>query len=321
MAEVGSRDGDERDPPASPTPPLQAHLLALLADPVQGQGAHGRAARTPRLAIVRGAGSRSAEPATRRSSVAAMDSALARLAGRHDPVACRPADRRSTHASISRASTSPEDALHPRAAGLARPGGAGAPRRPPTARVTNPYERQAVITMASRDARGRRPVDGVGCHAARQPGQEPVALLPDERSSARNARWQARNADALAWYGKAFDRSEGPATRLQWGATYLNALVDLAPQDSKRIEDTARTIFAEKAAAQPQRVPRTQRAVARDASARSSRGGTPAACSRRPSIDSTRSCRPAATRCLRTNRTRATCDSLLKADAGKAAKA
>jgi hypothetical protein len=28
----------------------------------------------------------------------------------------------------------------------------------------------------------------------------------------------------------------GPATRLQWGVTYLNSLIDLAPQDSAGIE-------------------------------------------------------------------------------------
>ena len=65
-----------------------------------------------------------------------------------------------------------------------------------------------------------------------------------------NARKQGRTAEALDWYRQAFDKSEGPATRLQWGSAYLSALVDLAPNDSKRIEDTAQTVFAE-AAAQP----------------------------------------------------------------------
>ncbi|MBV8604473.1 MAG: thioredoxin family protein [Pelomonas sp.] len=54
-----------------------------------------------------------------------------------------------------------------------------------------------------------------------------------------NARRQGRTADALHWYGEAYARSEGPATRLQWGSSYLAALVELAPQDSRRIEGTA----------------------------------------------------------------------------------
>jgi outer membrane murein-binding lipoprotein Lpp len=62
-----------------------------------------------------------------------------------------------------------------------------------------------------------------------------------------NARKQGRNADALQWYQQAFDKSEGPATRLQWGNSYLSALVDLAPNDTKRIEATAQAVFNEAA--------------------------------------------------------------------------
>ena len=65
-----------------------------------------------------------------------------------------------------------------------------------------------------------------------------------------NARREGRPAEALQWYRKAFERSEGPATRLQWGAAYLGALVDLAPQDVHAIEQAAHAVFAE-AASQP----------------------------------------------------------------------
>jgi hypothetical protein len=60
-----------------------------------------------------------------------------------------------------------------------------------------------------------------------------------------NARKQGQTDEALRWYRQAFDKSEGPATRLQWGASYLGALVDLAPQDVGRIEQVARTLFTE----------------------------------------------------------------------------
>jgi hypothetical protein len=63
-----------------------------------------------------------------------------------------------------------------------------------------------------------------------------------------NARKQGRNEEALRWYEQAFDKSTGPATRLQWGAGYLSALVDLAPADAPRIEKTARQLFTEAAA-------------------------------------------------------------------------
>ena len=62
-----------------------------------------------------------------------------------------------------------------------------------------------------------------------------------------NARKQGRKDEALRWYQQAFAASEGPATRLQWGASYLSALVDLAPQDAPRIENTAAKLFAEAA--------------------------------------------------------------------------
>jgi hypothetical protein len=62
-----------------------------------------------------------------------------------------------------------------------------------------------------------------------------------------NARKLGRKDEALRWYGQAFEKSQGPATRLQWGASYLGALVDLAPNDSARIEKTAAQLFAEAA--------------------------------------------------------------------------
>ena len=60
-----------------------------------------------------------------------------------------------------------------------------------------------------------------------------------------NARKLGRNDEALRWYREAFAKSEGPATRLQWGSGYLGALVDLAPKDSAGIEKTAAQLFTE----------------------------------------------------------------------------
>jgi hypothetical protein len=60
-----------------------------------------------------------------------------------------------------------------------------------------------------------------------------------------NAKALGRKDEALRWYAQAFDRSEGPATRLQWGAGYLAALVDLAPADAARIEKTAASLLVE----------------------------------------------------------------------------
>ena len=67
---------------------------------------------------------------------------------------------------------------------------------------------------------------------------------------AGNAKRRGDAQGALQWYERAFDASEGPATRLQWGASYVSALVELAPDDAARIERAAAKVFAE-AAAQP----------------------------------------------------------------------
>lgn len=43
----------------------------------------------------------------------------------------------------------------------------------------------------------------------------------------------------LDWYERAWRAAVGPATRIQWGATYLLALLDTTPGDSARIEAAA----------------------------------------------------------------------------------
>jgi thioredoxin-related protein len=110
--------------------------------------------------------------------------------------------------------------------------------------ITDGYERQAVITAAG--------------HILGQAGlwAESEALLTANLAKSHspyylmsqlgsNARKQGRSDEALRWYGQAFDKSEGPATRLQWGSAYLSALVDLAPKDSGRIEKTAAQLLRE----------------------------------------------------------------------------
>jgi hypothetical protein len=67
---------------------------------------------------------------------------------------------------------------------------------------------------------------------------------------ASNARKRGDNAEALRWYREAFEKSEGPATRLQWGASYVNALIDLAPGDEGAIEAATAQLWSE-AAQQP----------------------------------------------------------------------
>lgn len=110
--------------------------------------------------------------------------------------------------------------------------------------VTSDIERQSVITSAG--------------HALSKAGllDESDTLLEAEikRSHspyysmlqlASNAKKRGDKAAALRWYERAYAESKGPATRVQWGANYVTALVDLAPQDAQRIEQAAASVYAE----------------------------------------------------------------------------
>ncbi|UUZ46617.1 thioredoxin family protein [Massilia sp. B-10] len=52
-------------------------------------------------------------------------------------------------------------------------------------------------------------------------------------------------ASAVGWYERAWDSATGPATRLQWGATYLQGLIDFAPHEAPRIERFASKMLDE----------------------------------------------------------------------------
>jgi len=115
--------------------------------------------------------------------------------------------------------------------------------------ISDGYERQAVITTAAwmleeagalGDAKALLEANLAKSHS-------PYYLMSE---LAVNAKKRGDTAAALAWSAQAFEKSEGAATRLQWGAAYLRALVELAPQDAARIEALAARIIDE-AAAQP----------------------------------------------------------------------
>jgi len=113
--------------------------------------------------------------------------------------------------------------------------------------ITDAYERQAVVT-AGAYALGRAGLWAdsdalLRSNLARS--HSPYYLMSQLGS---NARRRGETAEALRWYAQAYERSEGPATRLQWGSGYFGALVDLAPQDAARIEALAAQLFKEAAA-------------------------------------------------------------------------
>ena len=110
--------------------------------------------------------------------------------------------------------------------------------------TTNPYARETVIN------------GGAYVLAAAGLLDESDALLTAElaRSNtpyyamlglASNARKRGDKAGAVAWAEKAYAAATGPATRLQWGVSYVGTLVDLTPEATAQIEKAAGQVIGE----------------------------------------------------------------------------
>jgi thiol-disulfide isomerase/thioredoxin len=184
-------------------------------------------------------------PAGDKARTAVIDAFDASLAGLANDVTLSRADRAS--ASIARVQLARLDA----ARGV--PPALMTDIREQVARLdretTDGYERQAVIpTLAYllREAGAGADSDALlKANLARS--HSPYYLMS---SLASNAKKRGDHAEALRWSEEAWRRSEGQATRLQWGAAHVATLVELAPQDEARIEATALQVLRE-AAAQP----------------------------------------------------------------------
>jgi hypothetical protein len=113
--------------------------------------------------------------------------------------------------------------------------------------ITDGYERQAVIASVAHlltDV-GLVAESDTLLKASLAKSHSPYYLM---LGLASNAKKRGDKTDALHWYEESFDKSEGPATRLQWGSGYVNALVELSPQDEARIEKAAQQLLVEAAA-------------------------------------------------------------------------
>jgi len=110
--------------------------------------------------------------------------------------------------------------------------------------TTDPYEREAVISASAQllaDA-GLLDESDALLNAELKRSATPYYLM---LGLAANARQRGDTAAALNWFEQAYAGAQGPATRLQWGTSYVRALVDLAPADSGRIERAARSVIGE----------------------------------------------------------------------------
>ncbi len=113
--------------------------------------------------------------------------------------------------------------------------------------ITDAYERQAVISSAAYllERAGLGDESDALLKANLAKSHSPYYLMS---GLASNARKRGDKAEALRWYREAFERSEGPSTRLQWGTSYVNALIELTPADEGAIEAMSGRVFGEAAA-------------------------------------------------------------------------
>lgn len=116
------------------------------------------------------------------------------------------------------------------------------------AESTDPYERHTLFNTAV------SALNDAGLAA--QAEQVLLAELPRSHSPyyfmlslATGARRRGDMTAALDWYQKAWNAAVGPATRLQWGVTYLSSLMELSPQDALRIDQAEQGLRADIAAA------------------------------------------------------------------------
>ena len=232
--------------PAQPDAKTQAMLLKLLADPTNAR-AHTDQLANGASAITR-ALSATGTP-QRAQLVAGFDAALKRIEA--DASLSR-ADRMGAliaQVHLARIDA-PKSAPNKPPAKVKLPAALLADVREHTARadreITDGYERQAVITAAAYllETAGLGAESDALLKANLAKSHSPYYLMSELAGNARN---RGDTAEALRWYEQAFDKSEGPATRLQWGASYLNALVELAPQDEARIEKAAQQLLTEAA--------------------------------------------------------------------------
>ncbi|NVM78994.1 hypothetical protein FHW83_004831 [Duganella sp. SG902] len=116
------------------------------------------------------------------------------------------------------------------------------------AESTDPYQRHTLVNTAV------SALNDAGLTA--QAEQVLLAELPRSHSPyyfmlslAAGAKRRNDVAGVLDWYGKAWQASVGAATRIQWGVTYLNSLLELAPQDSARVARAVEGVLADLQAA------------------------------------------------------------------------
>jgi thiol-disulfide isomerase/thioredoxin len=112
------------------------------------------------------------------------------------------------------------------------------------AATTDRYERQAVIPAAAHVLTN---ADLFAQSDELLKLELPRAVAPYYHmlGLAGNAKKRNDAKSALYWYEQAWKKSEGPATRIQWGTGFVGQLVELAPAEPSRIQAAAASVIAQ----------------------------------------------------------------------------
>ncbi|MBT8106868.1 MAG: hypothetical protein KJP17_01440, partial [Gammaproteobacteria bacterium] len=100
------------------------------------------------------------------------------------------------------------------------------------------YERQPVINALGNvlNAAGMDDVARPLLLAELEKSKQPYYFMVDLADIEQRA---GNNEAALDWLKKAYESTRGPATRFQWGRYYLIGLLEMTPDDTETIHDTA----------------------------------------------------------------------------------
>jgi hypothetical protein len=110
--------------------------------------------------------------------------------------------------------------------------------------TTNVYERQSVISAGADTLTDAGLLDESDALLKAELKRSPAPYY-FMSGLASNAKARGDKATALSWYQQAYDASNGPATRLRWGASYFSGLVELAPDDAPRIQGLATSLLTQ----------------------------------------------------------------------------
>ena len=107
-----------------------------------------------------------------------------------------------------------------------------------------PYQRQAVINTAWYVLSSAGLYDDARTllTAELEKSRQPYYFMSDLAELEQEA---GNTTAALAWLRRAYDESEGPATRFQWGYGYVDGLIEMTPEDADSIAAATGQVLSE----------------------------------------------------------------------------